>query len=82
MKGMIMMKMIISEFAEDRLAMSDLPGVLTVKDVQQVLGVGRISVYNLIEAGRLRAFKMGRVYKIPKGAVIEFLKDERKGDVI
>lgn len=49
------------------------PDVLTVKQAQTALGIGRISVYNLIESGQLQAFRIGRAYKIPKKSLQEFL---------
>lgn len=51
------------------------PDVLTVKQAQTALGIGRISVYNLIESGQLQAFRIGRAYKIPKKSLIIFLTE-------
>lgn len=53
--------------------------VLSVKDVQKILGICRISVYHLIQSQQLDAFRIGRVYMIPKQAVVQFLIS-RKGD--
>ncbi len=54
------------------------PDVLTVKQAQTALGIGRISVYNLIESGQLQAFRIGRAYKIPKKSLIIFLTERSR----
>ena len=69
------MKLVINEHAETQLSNACLPDVLSVADVQRIFGVGRISVYHLIESGQLSAFRMGRIYKIPKVSVEKFLKE-------
>lgn len=56
----------------------DYPDVLTVKDLCQVLHIGRAGVYKLLESGALYSFKIGRVYKIPKDSLIAYTN--QKGD--
>lgn len=48
--------------------------VLTVDEVSCLLGSSRQCVYRLVQTGKLRAFRLGRGYKIPKISVIEFLE--------
>ena len=67
------MNLSISPNALDNLSHSEIPDVLTVKQAQTVLGIGRVSIYNLIESGQLQAFRIGRAYKIPKKSLIIFL---------
>ena len=67
------MKLQINHHASKRLADANLPDVLSVKEVRGILGIGRVGVYQLIEAGELTAFQMGRTYKIPKQAMEHFL---------
>lgn len=69
------MKLAINKHAETQLSNACLPDVLSVADVQRIFGVGRISVYHLIESGQLSAFRMGRTYKIPKASAEKFLKE-------
>lgn len=69
------MKLTISKHAETQLSNTRLPDVLSVADIQKIFGIGRISVYHLIELGQLPAFRMGRTYKIPKSSAERFLKE-------
>lgn len=56
--------MLISQFGD----------ILTIDDVCEILKIGRGQCYGLLQTGRLKAFKMGKTWKIPKEAVIEFIK--------
>lgn len=71
------MKLSINPYALDRLNDSCYTDVLSVKDVQQILGVCRISVYRLIKSNQINAFQIGRTYMIPKRAVQAFLEERR-----
>lgn len=53
---------------------SDLPDVLTVHQARQALGVGRPAIYRLLSENRLRCFKVGNAYKIPKTSLVEFVQ--------
>lgn len=70
----------IAPNAVNRLQKPQYPDVLSISEVREILGIGRISVYNLIESHQLYAFRMGRVYQVPKSAVARFLSD-REEDV-
>jgi excisionase family DNA binding protein len=51
------------------------PLVLDVPDVQCLLGLkSRRAVENLIRAGRLRSYKVGRLRKIDRQAVLDYLE--------
>lgn len=53
---------------------SDLPDVLTVQQARHTLGVGRPAIYRLLAENRLRYFKIGNAYKIPKASLVEFVQ--------
>lgn len=72
------MKLVISPNALETLSQPGPPDVLTVQQAQSVLGIGRVSIYNLIESGQLQAFRIGRAYKIPKKSLIIFLTERRQ----
>lgn len=73
------MKLIINDHAQERLKSKDFPDVLSVQQVQKILGIGRVSVYHLIESGKMSAFRMGSVYKIPRQEVARFLENYQAG---
>ncbi|MCD8154494.1 MAG: helix-turn-helix domain-containing protein [Clostridiales bacterium] len=50
--------------------------VLTVKDVAEVLRLSRRSVMHLLHDGDLRYRKIGRIYRISKKALLDYLECE------
>lgn len=50
-----------------------LPLVLSVPDVMELLHIGRNSTYDLIRCGSLRSVRIGHQIRIPKDALLEFL---------
>ena len=50
-----------------------LPDVLTPKEVQAFLRLGRNATYAALQSGRIRSVRHGQKFLIPKGAVREFL---------
>ena len=49
------------------------PDVLTPCQVQEMLGVGQRMTYRLLQNGRIQSVRAGRLYRIPKTAVIDYL---------
>ena len=49
------------------------PDALTPSQVQEMLGVGRRMTYGLLRRGEIQSVRMGRLYRIPKVAVIDYL---------
>jgi excisionase family DNA binding protein len=54
-------------------------GLVTVKDAADFLGLGRTSIYALMEGGHLPYFKAGRARRIPKRALAEFAARNLRG---
>lgn len=52
----------------------DIPDVLTVDQVADLLHISKRSVYKLLSDGSIRHRKIGRIYRIPKQAVVEYLE--------
>lgn len=48
--------------------------VLTLKECQQILKVGKNTMLDLIHDGIIDAFKIGSRWKIKKETVVDFLK--------
>jgi len=46
----------------------------TVQDLQDILGVGRKSVYSLLKRNEFRWIRVGAVYRIPKKSFDEWLE--------
>lgn len=49
------------------------PDALTPEQVRQMLGVGQRTAYRLLRTGAIPSVRMGRIYRIPKTAVIDYL---------
>ena len=49
------------------------PDVVNVKQLQEMLGIGITLAYRLVRENRIKSFKIGREYKIPKANVIAYL---------
>lgn len=61
--------------AEDRKfqAMDQLPVLLTPKDVMDILGVGKNTVYRLLASGELQGLRIGRCWKISEHSLHRFM---------
>ena len=53
--------------------LNDYEDILNVSDVAQILYIGKNRVYELLDNGDLKGFRIGRVWKIPKDAVLEYI---------
>lgn len=47
--------------------------ILTVEDLSEFLFIGRNRAYELLKTQQIKGFQIGRVWKIPKFAVEEYL---------
>lgn len=48
--------------------------LLQVDEVQELLHMSRNCVYSILRSGELKGYQQGRIWKIPKQAVIEYIK--------
>jgi len=53
--------------------LKDYNDVLTVSDVAEILKVGRNTAYKLVKDGQIKSHKIGRVYRVPKICMQDFL---------
>ncbi|MEY8368964.1 helix-turn-helix domain-containing protein [Anaerovoracaceae bacterium 42-11] len=49
--------------------------ILTVADVAEALYIGKNRVYELLASGNLKAFRIGRMWKIPKESVELYVRN-------
>ena len=52
----------------------DLPVTLRVEELMPILGSGRNTAYELIRSGQIRSIRIGRQIRIPRDALLEFLR--------
>ena len=48
--------------------------ILSVTDLQKILKIGRNSAYRLLKENKIQSIRIGRVHKIPKVNVINYIK--------
>lgn len=53
--------------------LTDYPDVLMPEEAQSILGVGRNTIYKLLSSGALKSLKIGKLYRIPKKYLMEYL---------
>ncbi len=54
------------------------PDVLNVKQVMSALHICRSGVYTLLKSGELHCITIGRVYKIPKTSLINYISGRKE----
>jgi excisionase family DNA binding protein len=54
----------------------ELPLILTVEQVGEVLGISRASAYNLARSSNFPTIRIGRRMLVPKGALINWIERE------
>lgn len=49
--------------------------LVDIEEVMETLNIGRNTVYSLLKSGNLEAFRIGRMWKIPRGSIEKFIKE-------
>lgn len=53
--------------------------IITIGELCEWLKIGETNAYRLLRSGQLKAFKINRVYKISRGAVKRFIREQEAG---
>jgi excisionase family DNA binding protein len=48
--------------------------VVSIEDLTQMLNIGKNKAYELVNSGKIKSFKIGKVHKIPKRWVIDYIQ--------
>ena len=51
-----------------------LPLLLTVDDLSEILDISKTNTYNLVRSDKLKVVKIGKQYRVPKEALIDYLR--------
>ena len=54
------------------------PDILTVEEACEALRMGYNAVYDLLNEGTLKAYKHGRVWRITKQALIQYVSESSR----
>lgn len=52
--------------------------VLTVRELQEILNIGRNSAYALMQSGAIPSFQIGKKWRVPKDAILHYLGQWKK----
>ena len=52
--------------------------VLTVEEACEALKIGYNSMYTLLHTDKIKGYRNGRVWRIPKAALVEFIREMAK----
>jgi excisionase family DNA binding protein len=55
------------------MALEQYSDILTIEELCEVLGIGTNAAYQLLNEHTIPAFRIGRRWKIPKEAVIQYI---------
>lgn len=50
--------------------------LITVKEMQELLGIGRNTAYDLIHQNKIKCFRLGKSWKIPRQALEDYVRSE------
>ena len=56
-----------------KLMFAEYPDIVTVKDLQTMLGISRHAAYDLLGEGEISCIRLTNTYKIPKINVIDYV---------
>ena len=57
---------------------NDFGDILSVEEVCEALKIGANQAYDLLNNGKLKGFKQGRVWKTPRQALIQYVVEQSK----
>ena len=55
--------------------LNEFDDLLTVDEVCEILRIGHNTIYTLLKEGKLKGFRCGRIWKIPKLAVEKYIME-------
>ena len=58
--------------------LAEYPDILTVEEACEALRMGYNAMYDLLNSGKLKGYRNGRVWRIPKLAVKEYILESAR----
>ena len=52
--------------------------ILTILDLAEALKIGSTQAYRLVRTGKIKSFKSGKDWKVPKQAVVQYICEQSK----
>lgn len=48
--------------------------LITLEELCSILAIGKNTAYALLNTGEIKAFRIGRIWKIPKSSIVEYIQ--------
>lgn len=58
---------------QDAIIFKDYPDIVDVEQMSEMLGISTKTAYKLLRENKIRHFKIGRTYKVPKQNIVLFI---------
>lgn len=58
--------------------LNEYPEILTTEEACEALRVGYNALYDLLQSGKLKVYRNGRLWRIPKKSVIQYILEQAK----
>ena len=55
---------------------NDYTDLLTVEELCDLLKISQTAAYRLLSSGQLRCFRLGRIWRIPRECVNEYIREQ------
>lgn len=55
--------------------LKDYKDILTIKDIKQILGIGKNKAYELVNNGTIPSFRIGAKHKVTKVNLLNYLQN-------
>ena len=52
--------------------------LVTVEELCEELMIGRNAAYSLLASNQIKGFRIGRIWKIPRESISQYIKDKSK----
>lgn len=50
--------------------------IMTIQELQDALQISKNPTYELLGTNQIKAFRIGRIWKIPKASIIEYVSQQ------
>ncbi len=58
---------------ENKGLLESFPDIMTIKDLQRALQIGRSKAYELVNTGEIYSFHIGNAVRVPKKCLIDYI---------
>lgn len=64
----------VTKMSKKEILFSEYPDVVSVEQLSVMLGIGMKTAYKLLKEKKIKSITIGRIYRIPKIYILDYLK--------